>query len=531
MQMNVDINEFFREVTLRIGSSLDVDQALARLHDYLKQIFPLDGLILIYIEPDGNIFAVSHAGDDAPVEIASHEPFLMINPQIIKYILSSFQEKSLVHGDVLIYNQPGPPIIRDIVLERYPDLKDIPSTLMMSLKIEGEEIGWFGLKKSGDNVYTPDHAALLQRVKEPITIAMSNARRYRELKKLKDTIADDNRELRQELDRRIGDHVIGAESGLKPVMTLVSKAAPLNSPILLQGETGCGKEVIANAIHQASPRRDKPMVRVQCGAIPDTLLDSELFGHEKGAFTGAVATKRGRFERAQGGTIFFDEIGELTMDAQVKLLRVLQEHEIERLGGVKTIKVDVRVIAATHRNLEQMVSEGKFREDLWYRLNVFPIEIPPLRERKQDLEELTRYFIIGKSHEMGLTDIPELTSEGMARLSDYDWPGNVRELQNVVERALITNTSKRLVFSGIARNHNGNGKPYPANSINSLQPRPLEQALIDNIEVALKAAGGRVEGEGGAAALLNINPSTLRAKMRKLGIVFGRKVGPGPYRT
>ena len=229
--------------------------------------------------------------------------------------------------------------------------------------------------------------------------------------------------MRQELERISGNQVIGAEFGLRQTMEMVRQVAPLNNPILLLGETGTGKEVIANAIHLASPRRDKPMIRVQCGAIPDTLLDSELFGHEKGAFTGAIGLKRGRFERADGGTIFLDEIGELTMDAQVKLLRVLQEHEFERLGGTKTLQADVRVITATNRNLERMVREGRFREDLWYRLNVFPIVLPSLRERREDISSLTTYFINRKAREIGLPETPQLGPGALAELEAYKLAG------------------------------------------------------------------------------------------------------------
>ncbi|RJO65074.1 MAG: AAA family ATPase [Myxococcales bacterium] len=522
--MKVEADEFFREVTLRISSSLDVDEALASLYDYLKPIFPLDGLILIYREPDGNLYSVSNAGEKKPpVDIERYQPFLMIDPGMMESIIQSFHDKDLAFDDVLIYNQPGPPIIREIIFDQYPQLREVPSTLLLSLKIKGEEVGWFGLKKAGENIYTREHASLLQTVKEPISIAMSNARRYRELMRLKDNFADDNRALQQELEHLSGNQVIGGEFGLRQVMELVRQAAPLNSPILLLGETGTGKEVIANAIHLASPRRDRPMVRVQCGAIPDTLLDSELFGHEKGAFTGAINAKRGRFERAQGGTIFFDEIGELTLDAQVKLLRVLQEHEIERLGGVKTIKVDVRIIAATHRDLEKKVREGTFREDLWYRLNVFPIQIPPLRDRKEDLFDLTTHFIAQKSREMGLLDIPTLPQGAFRQLESYDWPGNVRELQNVVERALITCKNGTLTFQNLVKPENGSNRGLAVSAF--AEAKTLHQATADAIRLALKTSGGQVEGEGGAAALLNINPSTLRAKMRKLGIPFGRKSG------
>ncbi len=241
---------------------------------------------------------------------------------------------------------------------------------------------------------------LIGTINEPFAVALTNSLRYRELQKLRDLLADDNRYLQDELRRMVGEDVIGADFGLKSVMDLVRQVAPLDSPVLLLGETGSGKEVIANAIHKASLRRQAPFIKVNCGAIPPTLMDSELFGHEKGAFTGALSQKRGRIERANTGTLFLDEIGELSLEAQVRLLRVLQEKEIERVGGSGPIAVDIRIIAATHRNLEKMMRIGAFREDLYFRLRVFPIAIPPLRSRMMDLPALVQYFIQKKTREM-----------------------------------------------------------------------------------------------------------------------------------
>jgi transcriptional regulator with GAF, ATPase, and Fis domain len=291
---------------------------------------------------------------------------------------------------------------------------------------------------------------------------------------------------------------------------------------LLLGDTGTGKEVIATAMHNLSPRRNGPFIKVNCGAIPESLMDSELFGHEKGAFTGALFQKRGRFERADGGTIFLDEIGELTPGAQVRLLRVIQEKEIERVGGTEPIALDIRVIAATHRNLEAMLAEGKFREDLYFRLKVFPIVIPPLKERRADIPALVSYFMAKKSREMGLVEISVLAQGAIDRLMQYDWPGNVRELQNAVERAIILSQGKPLTFDEIGTVVS---KPLPlaASRQTGLSSCSFEEAMVNHIRHALEATGGRVGGEKGAARLLNMNPSTLRTKMRRLGIPFGRK--------
>jgi transcriptional regulator with GAF, ATPase, and Fis domain len=333
---------------------------------------------------------------------------------------------------------------------------------------------------------------------------------------MKDLLAEDNRALSADIKRTIGVEVVGADFGLRHVMEQVRQIAPSSSPTLLLGETGTGKEVIANAIHMASPKSKGPMIALQCGAIPESLLDSELFGHEKGAFTGAFDRKRGRFERANGGTLFLDEIGELSLEAQVKLLRVLQEHRFERVGGMKTIVADVRVIAATHRDLEKMIREGRFREDLWYRLNVLPIRIPPLRLRREDIPSLVHYFVERKAGEMNLQHKPQISNHDIERLKAYEWPGNVRELQNIVERALILSKDDRLRFPHLAANH-----PDYERKATVLSPqamRTMDEATADHINMVLEHVYWQVAGKGGAAEVLQMNPSTLRFRMKKLGI-------------
>jgi len=275
--------------------------------------------------------------------------------------------------------------------------------------------------------------------------------------------------------------------------------------------------VIATAIHCLSRRSNEPFVNVNCGAIPDSLIDSELFGHEKGAFTGALSQKRGRFERANKGTIFLDEIGELPLHAQVRLLKVLQTKEIERVGGIKTIKLDIRIIAATNRNLEEMVRTNKFREDLWFRLNVFPIWISPLRDRKPDIPALLQHFISLKVRELKLTSIPTLSPGVIEPLMEYHWPGNVRELQNVVERDLILNPSGPLTFDHMNPQLKKENSQLPKLSTNSDN---LDEITIRHINNVLSKTNGKIHGPGGAADLLGVNPSTLRNRMNKLGIKF-----------
>jgi transcriptional regulator with GAF, ATPase, and Fis domain len=301
-------------------------------------------------------------------------------------------------------------------------------------------------------------------------------------------------------------------------MLKVRQVAPTESPVLLTGETGVGKDVIANAIHLGSPRREGPFVPVNCGAIPGSLLDSELFGHEKGAFTGAFSQKRGRFERANGGTLLLDEIGEMPLDAQVRLLRVLQHRELERVGGTDRIPVDIRVIAATNQDLEGMVGEGRFREDLWYRLNVFPIQVPPLRDRVSDIPALVHHFLERKARELKIGETPRLAPGAMDQLRAYGWPGNVRELENLVERGMILHRGKELRFDGLIRGQATASKEGWETGGDPLLD--LDAVTAAHIRRVLGMTGGKIHGPGGAGELLGVNPNTLRYRMKKLGIPF-----------
>lgn len=298
-------------------------------------------------------------------------------------------------------------------------------------------------------------------------------------------------------------------------------ASSVESLVLLSGETGVGKDIIAKYIHYASSRHKEPFITVNCGAIPDELIDSELFGHEKGAFTGAISQKRGRFERADKGTIFLDEIGELPLPAQVRLLRVLQNKEIERVGSVKTISLDIRIIAATNRNLEEMINKKKFREDLWFRLNVFPILIPPLRLRIEDIPALVQHFIERKTKVLKLNDTPNLAMGAIDTLMAYGWPGNVRELENVIERAMILHRGDPLQFDDL-----GLSPVVPENvkaRVQMGETLELDALIKHHIQRVLKLTGGKIHGPGGAGEVLGMNPDTLRYRMRKLSISFRKK--------
>lgn len=309
------------------------------------------------------------------------------------------------------------------------------------------------------------------------------------------------------------DEIIGHSEAIRQVLKQADLVASTNASVLILGETGTGKELICRAIHHTSPRHDKPLTTLNCAAIPSGLVESELFGHEKGAFTGAIAQKRGKFELAHGGTIFLDEIGDLPVETQPKLLRVLQEQTFERLGGTRTIKIDTRVIAATHRDLPRMVKDGKFREDLFYRLNVFPINLPPLRQRREDLPLLANYFAHRASIRLGKPDCT-FSKAASDRLLAYSWPGNVRELENIVERAVILCRGTSIESEHIYVQTN----LPPARQD---EVRTLQEAERDHILAALRAVGWKVSGRGGAAELLGLRPTTLEARMKKLGIVRG----------
>ncbi len=304
------------------------------------------------------------------------------------------------------------------------------------------------------------------------------------------------------------DTIVGRHGGLRAVLSQVDIVAPTNATVLISGETGTGKELIARAIHELSPRHNRNLVKVNCAAIPGGLLESELFGHERGAFTGALMQKKGRFELADGGSLFLDEIGDIPLELQAKLLRAVQEQEFERLGSCHTIHVNVRMIAATHRNLPEMIREGKFREDLFYRLNVFPVAIPPLRERREDIPLLVNYFVSKLSREMG-RQIKTIPPRTMEVLTNHPWKGNVRELANFIERAVVLSQGEELTV------------PTGELIASSPEMTPIstfQQAERRVIINALRAASGRVAGRGGAAERLGLKRTTLQNKMQKLSI-------------
>jgi len=370
--------------------------------------------------------------------------------------------------------------------------------------------GALNVGRRHDDAFSQEEIELLSEVAKQIAIAVENALAHREIVDLKDKLAKEKLYLEDEIRTEHNfEEIIGDGSALKRLLKQVEIVAPTDSTVLVQGETGTGKELIARAIHNLSGRRVRTFVKMNCAAIPTGLLESELFGHEKGAFTGAIGTKVGRFELADGGTLFLDEVGDIPLELQSKLLRVLQEQEFERLGSTRTIRVNVRLVAATNRDLSQMVANLQFRNDLYYRLNVFPVTVPPLRDRQEDIPVLIRYFAQKFARRMKKR-IERIPSEVITALSRYHWPGNIRELENLIERAVILSRDVELRVPL--------AELKPIASMESQPFATLETAEREHIVRALKIASWIIGGPAGAAAKLGMKRTTLQSKMQKLGI-------------
>jgi Nif-specific regulatory protein len=405
----------------------------------------------------------------------------------------------------------------DIVIDSRGREAGVKSYLSMPISLDGKTIGTINIVSYKKNAFDEEELKLVEIVAHQIEIAIHNAKQAEALRKalmeveqLKNQLEAENVYLQEEIKTEYNfEEIIGESESLKYVLHNVERVAPTDTTILIQGETGTGKELIARAIHNLSPRRERALVKVNCGAISAGLVESELFGHEKGAFTGAVQQRIGRFELANGGTIFLDEVAELPPDTQVKLLRVLQEGEFERVGSSKPIKVNVRIIAGTNRNLKEAVKAGSFRSDLFYRLSVFPLEVPPLRERKSDIPILANFFLAKFAKDFG-KQVKGISKSTMERLIAYDWPGNIRELQNVIERAVVLSQG---TISEIDKSL------FDADyELESPDSDRLEEVERSHILRVLEKTNWVIQGKQGAAALLGLNPSTLRFRMQKLGI-------------
>lgn len=433
-------------------------------------------------------------------------PYVELPEDIIQRVINIENSKhttkqTLVHMDM--HNIADLHIIQKLVRGA------ISSNIRLHLYLEGDVYYIACIYAFGENKYSEEHLRISTIIREPLAHVVELGVQNKTLMHLPAT--SDPRLARSQMEAFLNSPT----PGMRPVLQLVRRAATTDVPVLILGETGVGKEIVANAIQTLSDRAQKPFVKVNCGAIPETLIDSELFGHERGAFTGALTTKIGKFERASGGVIFLDEIGELSQALQVRLLRVLQFKEIERVGGSKPVRLDIRIIAATHRNLKKMVEQGEFREDLWFRLNIFPISILPLRQRKEDIEPLARLLLEQRCTEMKMERVPKFSQTTLARFNAYSWPGNVRELENWIWRSCITQQhSDTLECMPLVDEE----FPTPDYALAQEDFMTLDAMNALYISRILQYTKGRIHGKYGAAKILGINPSTLRSRIEKLGL-------------
>jgi formate hydrogenlyase transcriptional activator len=416
--------------------------------------------------------------------------------------------EAISSGKPVVLNEPDPQRFPSAF---YKDAVDAGATCSLPMTTSNGTIGTLEIGRLTCTAFTDEDINLGSQIARQIAIALENSLAYHELAEMRDKVATEKLYLEDEIrfDQNIGD-MVGESPVFRALIRTVRVVAPTDATVLILGETGSGKELIARAVHEWSGRRDRSFVKLNCAAIPATLLESELFGHEKGAFTGAIAQKIGRFELANQGTLFLDEVGEIPLELQSKLLRAVQEQEFEKLGSNRTIRVDVRIIAATNRDLKAMIEDGKFRSDLYYRLHVFPVQMPPLRERREDIPSLVRHFIQRYSSRMNraIDSIPPGAIEALTR---YDWPGNIRELQNVIERSVILTQGKVLAIA----------MPEilsPNGTAQDNGPEMMLSAEREKILRALKRSKGVVGGPNGAAASLGLKRTTLQSRMRKLNI-------------
>jgi formate hydrogenlyase transcriptional activator len=490
------------QLSSALMTSLDIGKLLGAISASIHEVVPHDRAALALYDPAGGDLAVQSLGVDDK-ELPSFDARAPID--------------GTLSGQVFRTGEP-------VLLERLSDASGSPETVKSLARLgmqsgcwvplihHGKTIGVLGVLSRLEGGISQDDAGILARIAVQVAMAVDNTLAFRRMAELRDKLRQEKQYLEDEinLENRFED-IVGESAGLRQVLKEIETVAPTNATVLIQGETGTGKELLARAIHRLSPRHDRTFIKLNCAAIPAGLLESELFGHEKGAFTGAIARKLGRLELAHEGTLFLDEVGEMPLELQPKLLRALQEREIERLGGTRPIPVDVRLVAATNRDLAQMVAEKQFRSDLFYRLKVFPIFAPPLRERASDIPVLVRHFVATHSRRMGkvIASIPDATMQALMR---WPWPGNIRELENFIERAVIL-TRGPVLYVPLAELETREEEEV----LHTGNPT-LHAAERDHILRVLRETDGQIGGADGAAARLGLKRTTLNSKMKKLGI-------------
>ncbi len=499
-----------------IGTELELSDVLGALVQTLRPIIHFDAVSVCIL--DGESLTVYSAHVEGFTRSSGESPHSVVQ----RYSSSMNAEPPPIripikhHPIREIIKSRKPFVVSDLESERRFESDEplinigIRSYIDLPLVRQGELIGTLKFLSKRVGNYCEKQVSLLQDISDLVCIAVSNALAYEEIKALEKQLQIENRLLQEDV-RSIYEEIVGSSTSLQNVLSAVEKVAPTDSTVLITGETGTGKELVAHAIHRRSPRCQRALVKVNCASLPAELIASELFGHEKGAFTGAMQQRIGRFEAANGGTIFLDEIAELSPEIQVSLLRVLQEKEFERVGGNRTIKTDVRVIAATNKDLRREVSEGQFRMDLFYRLNVFPIHVPPLRERVNDIPMLVDYFTARLAARTG-KKITQIEKRSLCAMQQYSWPGNIRELQNVVERCVILTDGEVLRVD----------PSMLMQGVPSMARAPIATTFDSDrkaqIEVVLRDTRGKVYGPSGAAARLGLPATTLDSQIRSLGI-------------
>jgi formate hydrogenlyase transcriptional activator len=494
--------ELLLDLTNRLISTLDLRDLLRVIAANLRGVMHSDGVGIQLPDAEGGrlrVYALDFPGSNNVIR-EGWEP-----------------AANSTAAQVFRTGEPAVDGTRELAGDPIANALGVKSVCHLPLTSRNRVLGVLGVGSLRENAFSEDDVAFLIQFARQVAIAVDNAIAYGQISTLKDQLAQEKLYLEDEIRTELNfDEIVGKSESLRRVLTLVETVAPTDSTVLIYGETGTGKELIARAVHDLSSRRSNAFVKLNCAAIPTGLLESEMFGHEKGAYTGAIAQRIGRFELAHRGTVFLDEIGEIPLELQPKLLRVLQEREFERLGSTRTLRTDARLIAATNRDLEALVSEQKFRSDLFYRLNVFPVRVPALRERSEDIPLLVRHFVQQFSRRMNRT-VDTIPSETMTTLVRYHWPGNIRELQNVIERAVILSSGSVLKVPTDELRVRAEVLPVGDNSKGRLRTA-LNDAERQEIVATLEKTNWKVAGPNGAAALLGMNRSTLQSRMQKLGV-------------